>query len=206
MLGIGGAATPTYPSLTSVAEEGYSVSKEEWRPVVGYEGWYEVSNLGRVKRIKYGRGAKRGVLSQGDGSYRNSMDKTAYKIVMLCKNGIPKTRSVHRLVAEAFIPNPCDKPQVNHKNGEKDDNRVENLEWVTNSENCLHCSRVLEHREAKAFGIKGQQVECLETGEIFYSKREACRAKNIDKKDLYKHLRGVQSSTKGLHWKEIIIN
>ena len=179
---------------------------EEWRDVLGYEGVYQVSNCGRVKRVGSGQGTAEKILKPGNGSYRNAIDGTAYQIVALCMDGHPKMKNVHRLVAEAFIPNPERKPQVNHINGKKDDNRAENLEWVTGSENCLHCARTLGHREPKAFGIRGQQIECLETGEVFCSKREACRAKNIDRKDLYKHLHGQQQSTKGLHWKEIVVN
>ena len=79
----------------------------------------------------------------------------------------------HRAVALAFIPNPENKPQVNHIDGNKLNNRVDNLEWVTNSENCLHRYRVLK----KDRNGRERKVRCVETGEIFESLTEAAKAK-----------------------------
>ena len=99
---------------------------EIWKDVIGYEGYYQVSNLGRVKRVN---GKKEHILNGGLGTYIG---------VSLCIDGKVKQYGVHRLVAQAFIPNPENKPQVNHINGDKYDNRVENLEWTSASENSLH--------------------------------------------------------------------
>jgi hypothetical protein len=104
---------------------------EVWRPIDGYGGHYEVSNLGRLR--SYGRYDKLAILKLfvGDrGYYRkplyNKVTKKSYNF------------SIHRLVANAFIPNPDNKPNVNHIDGNKLNNKVENLEWVTQGENLQH--------------------------------------------------------------------
>lgn len=96
---------------------------ELWRDVNGYEGKYMVSNLGRVKAINYKRRGIEKVLSPVPNTY-------GYYQVYLYNNGKRKTYTVHRLVAEAFIPNPGDLPSINHKSS-KTDNSVDNLEWCT---------------------------------------------------------------------------
>lgn len=111
------------------------MEKERWRFVKGFEGLYLVSDLGRVmglpKKTTYGR-----LLTQCP--YTGG-----YLKVCLCKNNVKHTKPVHRLVAESFIPNAENKPEVNHKNGVRTDNRATNLEWVTRSENELHAYRTL---------------------------------------------------------------
>ena len=101
---------------------------EEWRDVPGFEGLYQVSNYGRVRRIYNGKVKVMTQRHRGKG----------YLGVTLIKNGIKKDFYVHRLVAETFIPNPDNLPQVNHKNLNKEDNSVDNLEWVTNVDNMRH--------------------------------------------------------------------
>lgn len=106
---------------------------EIWKPVVGYENNYAVSNLGRVKRTASGCGARVGHVLKA-----NPRGDKGYLSVGLRKDGNYKSFLVARIVALTFIHNPEDKPQVNHKDGNKTNNRVDNLEWATNGENAQH--------------------------------------------------------------------
>lgn len=102
---------------------------EIWKPVVGFEGYYMVSNLGRIKSLhKRYEGLILKPYDEGHG----------YRMVDLCKNGIEKKCRVHRLVAMAFIPNPLNKREVDHINFIRHDNRVCNLRWATSKENQNH--------------------------------------------------------------------
>ena len=109
---------------------------EVWKDVVGYEGLYQVSNLGNVKSLPKHKGCGVGY-TQPERILRNSCNGH-YLFVYLSKDHKQKMHYVHRLVAQAFIPNPENKREVNHINGVKKDNRVENLEWNTSSENTIH--------------------------------------------------------------------
>jgi hypothetical protein len=116
---------------------------EIWVDIFGYEGLYQVSNLGRVKsctkEIPHYLGGKR-ILKE---KYRKIVtDKDGYSIVDLYKNGIGKMMKVHRLVGSAFLDKKDEKSQINHINGIKNDNKVENLEWCDASENQLHAFKI----------------------------------------------------------------
>ena len=101
---------------------------EIWCDLVGYEGFYQVSNYGRLKSLH----------RKTEKIIGSNKDSDGYPRCSLCKNGTHKSLKVHQFVSLCFIPNPQNKPLINHKNGDKENNCVWNLEWVTNRENVLH--------------------------------------------------------------------
>lgn len=155
---------------------------ETWEDVVGYEGKYMVSSLGRVKSLNYNRTGKEQILKPlktGDG----------YLQVRLYKNGEKEQLLVHRIVAIAFIPNPEGKPEVDHINndGPKTDCRAVNLRWVTSIEN-------------KNNG-QSKQVMCVETGVVYPSAHEAERCTGVDHRRINECCRGKRKTSQGFHWK-----
>lgn len=108
-----------------------NIYKEEWRPILGYEKTHQVSNAGRVKRIMHRKNPCNDLLNP-------SLHPKGYFFFALTVNGKMKSVSVHRTVAIAFIPNPDNLPEVNHKKGNKQDNRFFMLEWNTCADNIRH--------------------------------------------------------------------
>lgn len=148
--------------------------KEVWKNIKGWKG-YQVSNLGNVRSF-VGKG----------GSWKNSPHLLAFNYhnprgYINVGLGSGKIKYVvHRLVAEAFVPNPEHKPQVNHKDGNKHNNRADNLEWVTPSENAKHAFNVLYPglRKGRDCPWSKKAVVCEETGERFESCKDVCEKTN----------------------------
>ena len=140
---------------------------EVWKDVVGFEGFYQISDKGNIYSVE--RRDSRGNKCGGR-ALRPVYNIDGYLQVNLYRNGVPKRKFIHRLVAEAFIPNTNGFPQVNHRDEVKDNNNVENLEWCTSKYNNNHGTRIERlSKKVRAVDIK--------TGEVvtFNSTREAGR-------------------------------
>lgn len=147
--------------------------KEIWRDISGYEGLYQVSNSGNVRSMNYNK--KPGNIKELKQKLRNN----GYLEVHLSKDGKRKYFLVHRLVAEAFLENPDNKPQVNHIDGDKSNNNVSNLEYATNSENQRHAYDNGLKNAQKVCESNRKSVRCITTGKEFNSITEAALYYNI---------------------------
>lgn len=136
------------------------MENEIWKDVVGYEGWYQVSNLGRVKSLPRQVIHGESIVNRSSKMLKQTINHKGYLMVTLCRNRHRKSFTTHRLVAEAFIPNPYNKPEVDHINTVKDDNRVENLRWATTWEN-IH--NPISFDKLKRIPVKGINIITGET-------------------------------------------
>lgn len=179
--------------------------KEQFRKVVGNDN-YSISNNGRLLNKK--------------GKEKTFQKKDGYLKVDLYMNGIKSSKRVHRLVAEAFIPNPKNKPDVNHKDGNKCNNSVDNLEWVDKKENMQHASKngllhpnplrgnahprpMLGRKNPNAAIANSRKVRIIETGEIFGSIKDCAIAIGGSDRRICDCLKGVSDSHRGYHFERV---
>ena len=163
---------------------------EKWKDIAGYEGLYQISNMGRVKSLERYQ-QNHGALQHRPETIKKPTERKCkdgaqgYLALVLYKDNIGKNCYIHRLVAEAFIPNPQNKETVNHINGDKHDNRVENLEWSTYTENNHHAIQTglngTEHMRNKKGSMRVLQYdENMNLIAEYPSMREAERQTGID--------------------------
>lgn len=180
---------------------------ETWKDIKGFEGLYQVSNLGRIKRVERvivnTRKQRRVLREQIMEPKTNGAE--GYLRVGLRKDGKQTFHAVHRLVAFAFIKNPEGKPQVNHINENRSDNRVENLEWITCYENNNHGKRNENISRAKRGGACRVKVSQYLNGELvatYDSIVEASEKTGVNYSSIRKVLAGTRKGAGGFQWRK----
>lgn len=172
------------------------MSREEWKPIPGFEGYYEASNTGKVRSVSR-------MVRNGSGYkiipsivLKPALDEWGYEKVSLSKNNKHCSKKVNRLIALTFIPNPNNYPQVNHKDGIKTNNNVDNLEWCSASYNMLHC-------HANGLSDWETKIRVIETGEVFNSIKECAEAIGGHVSLIGACLSGKRNMHKGFHFEVV---
>lgn len=175
--------------------------EEIWKDIKGYEGLYQASNLGHIRSVGYrqssrGRNKDYYILNPG-------RDTSGYLNCVLFKNKIRKSYKVHRLIAQTFIDNPFNYTDVNHKNEIKDDNRIENLEWVTHEQN-MRYGTIRDRMKQKMQSISKQVIQY----DLFGNKikewdsiREAARNNRVSGCNISNCCKGRCKTSGGYIWK-----
>lgn len=170
--------------------------KEIWRDIEGYENLYQISNLGRVKSLGNDKTRKEKILKVCRHTF-------GYLLVGLFKDGNQKSYYIHRLVACAFLPNPDNLSEINHKDEDKTNNRVENLEWCNRKYNMNYGTRTERQLENTNNPKRRKQVICIETGKIYPSTMQVERELGFNKSGISHACRGNQKTAYGFHWRYI---
>lgn len=174
---------------------------EEWRDIPGFEGSYQISSFGRVKRLEHWKNQRTN--RTGSYNYHKLSEKILkantsgpYCRVNLSRDRVSKMYLVHRLVAITFIANPKNLPEVNHKDCNGHNNRVENLEWCDRTYNINYGNRTI----LAAMACE-KKVVCIETGTIYDSGTKAAKALGLQKSKICLACQGKRKTTGGYHWR-----
>lgn len=180
--------------------------EEIWKDIPSYEGYYQVSNIGNFRSlpriVKY---KSTGTRNYPGKPLLTETAKDNYQRIVLMKDGKKIRYQAHKLVALAFIPNPENKPFINHIDGNKSNNKVENLEWCTASENMVHADKTGLRDMSKHHPSNSKKIKCIETGEIFISYLRAVKWLGKTATSISSLVRGTKVYGKafGYHWEFI---
>lgn len=175
--------------------------QEEWKPIVGYEGLYEVSNFGQIKSLER---ITNNNIHISEHIQTQRIGETGYMYVGLCKEGVKANKRVHRIVAIAFVPNPENKPQVNHKDENKQNNNADNLEWVTGTENINYGTAIQRAHEKDCSPLTKKVLQIDKNGEIvaeYASQSIAAKAFNTSAGNISNCCKGRCKTVRGYSWR-----
>lgn len=192
----------TVMSATDNPVDVISMAAEEWRDIEGYEGLYQVSDFGRVRSLDRMVDGPQGPRKIKGKLIKLRNHGAGYKMANLWKDNDYKITYVHALVASAFIPNPSKKLEVNHIDGDKANNHVENLEWCTSKENKIHArdtglmdKMIISYSKPVIMSLGGVDLA------VFASAHEAQKATNISNASVNKCCHGKRNHAGGYQWR-----